>query len=270
MQKLFGKMRAAVVLLLCTVLLVIPVQQVEAAPSRAECHVYTALGDSLGQGLWASRGYVLRYYEYAVQDTRECIVVVNLSVSGWTSADLLNALRTNPVYRNAVRNSKIVTWDIGGNDLIRARDRYKSGTCGGADNQDCLRQAQATFEANWSAIIAEILSLRKVKNTVIRTMDIYNPYVNEDQASDTYPNDTGNDFVVFKPYIDAINSYIASTAGANRIPYARVYAAFNGPNGDVDPESKGYISPDDLHPNDLGHKVIADLFRSLGYAPLKR
>ena len=53
-----------------------------------------------------------------------------------------------------------------------------------------------------------------------------------------------------------------------------VYLAFNGPNGDQDPVGKGYISIDAFHPNDAGHKVIADAFRKLGYvtkcyAPLK-
>ena len=36
-----------------------------------------------------------------------------------------------------------------------------------------------------------------------------------------------------------------------------------------DPSDKGYITFDGLHPNDNGHKVIADLFRDLDYAPLR-
>ncbi|WP_288048938.1 isochorismatase family protein [Nocardia sp.] len=45
--------------------------------------------------------------------------------------------------------------------------------------------------------------------------------------------------------------------------------AFNGPNHDQDPGDKGYIFLDGLHPNDTGHRVIAEHFRSLGYDPLQ-
>ena len=33
--------------------------------------------------------------------------------------------------------------------------------------------------------------------------------------------------------------------------------------------AKGLITLDGIHPNDNGHRVIADALRALGYAPLK-
>ena len=45
-----------------------------------------------------------------------------------------------------ITNSKIVTWDIGGDDLANAHDHYTQGTCGGTDNEDCLHTAVTTFE----------------------------------------------------------------------------------------------------------------------------
>jgi lysophospholipase L1-like esterase len=49
-----------------------------------------------------------------------------------------------------------------------------------------------------------------------------------------------------------------------------VYLAFNGTNGDEDPKSKGYLSFDGVHPNNTGHRIIADELRKLGYVPLLR
>jgi lysophospholipase L1-like esterase len=49
---------------------------------------------------------------------------------------------------------------------------------------------------------------------------------------------------------------------------AQVHLAFNGPNGEEDPIAKGLITGDGIHPNDNGHKAIADALRALGYAPL--
>ena len=233
---------------------------------------YTALGDSLATGFGARRGYVPRYEGYLETDTGARVSLTNLGQNGWTSGDLRRALENDPRFQDAVRGAKVVTWDIGGNDLRAARDRYKAGTCHqGTDSQDCLRAAVVTFQANWDAIVVQIIGLRATNDTVIRTMDVYNPYVDEDRAADSSQDDGGlNDFEVFKPYIDQINSYIATTATrtGHTIPYARVYQAFNGDNGDVDPARLRYLSLDGLHPNDTGHKVIADLLRNLGYAPV--
>jgi lysophospholipase L1-like esterase len=248
-------------------------------PSKASAAVaatlnYTAMGDSLAYGILDLErgGYVPRYGSFVQADTGSTVLLKNLGQNGWTSTRLLNALRTDANFRSSVASSQVVTWDIGGNDFLRNMDDYRNGTCGGADNQNCLRDAAAAFKANWNDIITEIISLRSTGNTLIRTMDIYNPFVKAQKASDSWTGDGGlNDFQVIKPYLDDANKHIATTAAANNIPCAKVYQAFNGPNGDEDAGDKGYISvydPSGVHPNELGHAVIASLFRGLGYVPL--
>jgi lysophospholipase L1-like esterase len=259
--------------ILAAIIIVQPVFPTNASAAAAQLN-YTALGDSLAFGIldFSRGGYVPRYASYVQSDTGSNVTLNNLGQNGWTSARLLNALRTDGNFRNSIINSQVVTWDIGGNDFLRNMDDYKSGTCGGADNQNCLRDAISSFKANWNAIIVEILSLRSNGNTVIRTMDIYNPFVNAQKASDSWAADGGlNDFQVIKPYLDDANRHILLTTTANSIPCARVYRAFNGANGDEDAGDKGYISafdPSGVHPNETGHRVIADLFRALGYFPL--
>ncbi len=254
-------------LTICGVLLVtqIAAPRVQAAPTV----LYTALGDSIGFGLFApiGDGYVPTYDRLVEADSGANVNTINLCVPGWTSSDLMNAIRGNLIFRLSVATSTIVTVNIGGNDLLGARRAYKNRTCGGADNQNCLRAGVAVFTANFNAILAEVRSLRAGRNTIIRTMDVYNPFVNEDRAQNTWPNDQGNDFQVFKPYLNAINNQIAATATARNIPYARVYLSFNGPNGDIDPADLGLLAFDGLHPNGRGHRLIAGLLRGLGYSP---
>lgn len=233
---------------------------------------YTAMGDSLAYGLWAFPGnsYVSRYRNYVQTDYNVTANLNNLGVNGWTSNDLLNALLTNTNFRNGVINAHVVTWDIGGNDLLAARSSYKAGSCGGADNQDCLRSTLASIKTNWSAIMREILLLRG-SNVIVRTMDMYNPYIATDSSSNTWPNDGGlNDYQAFKPYLDELNSYIRTTATINSIPCARVFVAFNGAGGTEDPVGRGYISFDGLHPNDTGHGVIATQMRTASLIPRTR
>jgi lysophospholipase L1-like esterase len=261
--------RRSILLSICSLFLVTLI----ATPKEAAAQnvLYTALGDSIGFGLFApiGDGYVPVYGRRVEADTGANVTLVNTSIPGWTSSDLLGAIRGNLLFRVSIATSSIVTVNIGGNDLLGARGSYGDRTCGGPDNQDCLRATVATFRANWNAILDEVLSLRSTRNTVIRTMDIYNPYVNEDRARDTWPNDQGNDFQVAKMYLDQINNHIAATSAARNIPCALVYQVFNGPNGNLDAGDRGFIAFDGLHPNGQGHARIAELLSNLGYSPLQ-
>jgi lysophospholipase L1-like esterase len=263
-----GTVRRLLRLILVVVLLVGASQGTTlAAPASWD---YVALGDSLATGYGAFKGYVPRYDAYIETDTGVAVTRTNLGRNGWTSSQLLSALRNDPTFRRATREAEIVTWNIGGNDLRAARNSYKNGTCGGADNQDCLEASVAKLETNWDAITAEVLELRSTRPTIVRTMDIYNPYVRTDIASDTWKNDGGmNDFQVFNSYVYKANLHIATTSYAAGVPYAGVHLAFNGPYGYEDPKSKGYLSFDGLHPNNTGHRVIAGELQKLGYAPLR-
>jgi hypothetical protein len=75
--------------------------------------------------------------------------------------------------------------------------------------------------------------------TILRTMDVYNPYVSEDRTADSWPHDGGlTDLQALKPYLDEVNAYIAATATSNSILYAQACLAFNGPSGEEDPRIK--------------------------------
>jgi lysophospholipase L1-like esterase len=221
---------------------------------------YSALGDSLAAGALAQLGYVPRYATYVNTDTGATVTTLNLGIPGWQSGDLLNALQNDPVFRNQVSGAELVTWDIGGNDLSGPHDSFVNNTCGGADNQDCLRTAVSTFETNWDAIVVELLKLRDPNKTIFRTMDIYNPYVASDMQAGI--------FTTIEPYLDEVNNYIHDSGKANNIPVAAVHTAFNGADGMTDPGTLNLIAADGFHPNDAGHKVIADQLRALAYAPL--
>jgi len=223
---------------------------------------YSALGDSLAVGVLDSQGgYVRRYDNYISTDTGVTVSLTELGVNGAHSGDLLKSLENDPNYRSHISSSQVVTWDIGGDDLLHAINLFRQGQCGGADNQDCLRSAVAGFIPNWDAIVQQILALRDKNKTIIRTMDIYNPFVAELMVDGT--------FSTVEPYLDQVNQHIATSAMVNGIPMAQVHLAFNGPNGDQDLVMKGLIALDGIHPNDNGHKAIADALRALGYGPLK-
>jgi lysophospholipase L1-like esterase len=237
--------------------------------ARPQKWLYTALGDSLAVGAIAFKGYVPRYQDYVQTDARASVSLRNLAQNGWTSADLLNALQTDDNFRSSVRSAAVVTWDIGGNDMRAVREAYKNGAC----DSTCLAASVAAIQSNWDGIIAAIVQLRNESapptKTIMRTMNLYNPYVNEDKLVDS----DGNGRSDFEDLLDSfkhVNEHIGSTTAAAGILCADVALAFNGAASDEDPADKGYIAFDGLHPNDQGHKVMADLLRALGYRPLAR
>ncbi|MBV9454119.1 MAG: hypothetical protein JOZ19_08390 [Rubrobacter sp.] len=203
---------------------------------------YVALGDSLAVGLYASRSYVDRYADYINTDTGTQVSLMNYGQSGERSSQLLNALRGDNSLRQALSAADVITFNIGINDFGHAVEAYEDGTCGGADNQDCLRMALEMFEANWDAIIAELLSLRSTRNTIIRTVGLgHTPHIDN----------------VLEPYLNEVNEHIATTSTNNHVPYVQPYL------------DTGDLNPDGIHPNDKGYEVIAAQLRGLGYAPLK-
>jgi hypothetical protein len=232
------------------------VLSLSAPPARSTDIVeYVSLGDSLA----ALPGYTDTYAAHIEDDLGVTVHHNKLGVPGWRSADLLNALRTNQSYRDAVAEAHLVTWNIGLNDLMVARGLYVNGQCGGADSEDCLRTAVSVFEDNWDAIVAELHALTAGRNVTLRTMTSYRPFIDFDIA--------GGILDVFTPYWADLNGHISASVQANSIAPADVYAEFNGVSGTEDPVLKGYISEDIIHMSDAGNDRVADMLRELAYAP---
>jgi lysophospholipase L1-like esterase len=231
---------------------------------------YVAFGDSLATGYGATYGYVYRYAAVLGMDTGAEVNVNDLGMDGLTSAQLRAAVENEQGARDAIEQSDVVTINIGANDLMQARLRYKAGYCGGADNQDCLRQTVADFRANWDAILTIVTGLRSPDEAIIRVTDFYNPFVDLDGSMISWPDSGTTDFSVFEKYLEQVNSDIAESSNAHDIPHTKIHEAFNGPSGTDDPSDMGYMHSDGIHPNDGGHAVIAQELRRLGYEPLFR
>ena len=171
----------------------------------------------------------------------------------WTSEKYLDLLRNSQTWREAVSEAEVVTIRIGSGDMFLQLRDYKLKTCGGEDNEDCIRAAAESFKENYEAIIAEILALCQSK-TIIRTETYY------------YTNWVGYGFsATTRPFFEPLNDIIVQTASENNIPVALVHLVFNGPNGDQSALDTGYISDGGELPSEQGSKAMAELLRELGY-----
>jgi lysophospholipase L1-like esterase len=258
-----GRRVALILALVATLLTVLPPSSA-AAPSLSPQssvlspsgigigELYLALGDSLGVGLLSSlpetRGYVAQFHALLQQRAGRGIQLDNLSVSGETTRSMIAngqldaALRTIAAAQaNGWRVSPI-TIDIGGNDMLALRDKT-----------DAAREAGlADFRANVAAIfdrVAAAITRDGARTSDILTMTVYNPYAGDPAVARS-----------LAWWAERFNAALAEEAGWRGIAVAPVYERFRGQ------EQALTFVPLDFHPNNRGHRAIAETFwRAAGY-----
>jgi lysophospholipase L1-like esterase len=226
--------------------------------------LYVALGDSLSYGRGASSRGETAFVPLVYQGLGGGWALANWGVSGHTSQDLLDRQLPNALAQiNERRNDALtgneaaaITVEIGGNDLLEIyEDLVIPGTCPSVAESlpkpectDRLRAALLEFTPNLQEAVERLQAA--APGTPIFLATLYNPFsggsVNldgigalalEGQADTPFP--TGLN--------DAVRA-VAQEKGAYVVEW---YEPFLG-------KVNEYISQDLIHPNDDGHRVMAD------------
>ncbi len=140
-------------------------------------------------------------------------------------------------------------WNCGQNDLTKC---YVA---------QCSSDTFAKYIADLKEIYRIIFEIRQGKPTIIRAIDAYNPSL----VSKCEPDGV---FDACVSCWEAYNEAIHQAAEAMGVPVAGVFDAWNGKDHIEDPIAKAYTQEDNVHPNELGATVIAQLLRELGYDPI--
>lgn len=165
--------------------------------------------------------------------------VNDLAVPGWTSQDLLTALAT-PAFVGSLKTAKIVTIDIGSNDLlgIALKDGlfYSGQTSLTATEAAQFQTAMSAFGTNLTKIVT--LVRQEAPTAKIVLYNLYNPVPPQMSVLSTMVN---------APIL-AMNHIIATVAQAANIPVANAYTAFLGNQqqdvltGDIHPTIGGQVA----------------------------
>lgn len=203
---------------------------------------YVVFGDSrTGMGQWP------RMYADYMEDDLGIKVKLHYKSSGGQDSDMLLAdLQEDDKLRALVREAEVVTVWTGG---IRAKSAYTS------KGVSCDRLL-AAMDRDLGAIVAEIQTLRGTNDTIIHFIEDYH-FQFEHQKELGFFEDK-------KACVEAVNAIVHQVAEEYGILVAPLYLAFNGLEGDQDPE--GYLE-DGIHTNAAGDAIIAGLLRELGYEP---
>jgi lysophospholipase L1-like esterase len=218
----------------------------------------------LGDSLVAKDMSVLpeRYAAHLEKDLGIEVEIQNLAVGGETTGSLLANVQKYPWYREPLQGAEIILISVGGGDLPGMETRFFGGECGGADNQDCLRQQLEESQANWDALLAEIASLTSPGETLIRPIipGLLDYYARAYQ-------DRPEDVAVYNSFVVALYEHMARSCAESGIPVLDLYQMYDGPHAEPDlPEIAG--TGDGVHVSDEGDAVIAGLLRALGYDPV--
>lgn len=163
--------------------------------------------------------------------------VSNLGFPGWTTNDLLNAIKNDKNFQQSIKHANYVTLDIGNNDLLQALKSYNGNP------NDLLTILKGTtlptIKNNLNQIILEV---SKLTDAPIVLYNIYNPF----QVTDPMHSLADQ---LLTTYINPVIEGIGIQYG---VKLADAYVAF-GNNQAV------YVRVGDIHPTIKGQEVLAKL-----------
>jgi lysophospholipase L1-like esterase len=222
-----------------------------AAQQKKPHHSLVALGDSITFGYNLEENNDApsqRAFPYLIgsQLNKQ---VDNLGVPGWTSDDLLQALETEK-FQTSIEKAKIITLDIGSNDILRLASQYGLLDPENAqkpiqltpEQQQAFQQATQNFAKNLPVIIKKVKKLAPSSKIVL--YNLYNPF----PSASTYLHPFS------ETIIGPLNSIISNNANKFHLPLADAHAAY---------DEKQYtlvrLAQNDVHPTIEGQQVLAEL-----------
>lgn len=196
---------------------------------------YLALGDSLttGYGVGSNQSFATLFYNHLhVYDPG--LQYVNLGINGLTSGELAVMVGQKRFY-SLIAQAKVISLTIGSNDLLAVGKSLSSGT--GANIDLTL----GNFDHHLMSIGGHIRSINP--SVLVKVATIYNPLPPMDKESDA----------LAKGLVKGANHRLIRLAREFRFVVVPVAKAFSG-------KEQLLLGPDPLHPNVMGHRVMADLF----------
>ncbi|GGE37483.1 spore germination lipase LipC [Pullulanibacillus camelliae] len=207
--------------------------------------LYAALGDSLTVGIGSDLFFpgFIGYYQHALQHhLKQPVAIQSIARVGATAMEILEATTFVAICKS-LQHAQVITVTAGANDLIDAGKRFL------IDHD--LKRLQNALEASVyhvGEIIRKIHKLHEQRPApyILRVFNIYNPFPELPEAN---------------MWIERFNHELLSYASHPNTKIADIDTAFAG-------KQKDLLVPGDVHPNVHGYKVMADVLKQLGYAPL--
>lgn len=228
-----------------------PASTVMPMPESTESWELVAFGDSHAWGFF-------KYYAAFIEaDLGVDVRVYDQTITTQSALMILEKLKTDETLREIVGGAEFITY-MGNPRGVLPDDSF---SCNYEPHyiNDCSFELFDNYIATWEEFLDEVLALQEGRPAAIRAMNYY---------ASTWRWQDEQIYAECIVCLENMNSALEQVAAAYDIPFANVFEAFNGPDHNENPREKGYISGDAAHTSAMGQRVIADVFRNLGYEPL--
>ncbi len=196
-----------------------------------------SLGDSItfGYNLGIKNGEPSSYaFPYLIAENTN-LEVRDLGVPGWTTKNLLKALKNDNNFRNSINQADYITLDIGNNDLLHVLKKNKDNL---TEIPSVIDSMLPALSQNLNEIIKEVRSL---SDAPIVIYNFYNPYQINNPLH----------YLSNELLTKSINPVIAKVARKNK--NIKIADAFNA----FDKNQAVYVRKGDIHPTIKGQEVLA-------------
>jgi acyl-CoA thioesterase I len=202
-----------------------------------------ALGDSVPAGTNCDcRPYPPLTADKLTAASGRTVAATNDAVPGYTTANVLDQLKSDAGVIDHVRAADVVEIEVGANDVPYTAE------CGTA--VECYAPRIPAVEQNLDAIVRRVHELAG-RDVLVVLLDYWSVWL-----GGKYAAAKGDAYVAAAEEVtDRVNAVIRSTATDTGSAYVDLRAAFKGPDYAYD-ETK-YLSSDGDHPNAAGHEQIA-------------
>lgn len=217
-------------------------------PQSSKRQYYVALGDSVTAGYGATHpglGFV-RHVETFSQKHKLTRQTILIAKNGWTTKDVWNA--TQMMDSRIWDDTSVLTLMTGGNDLRKLLRRQYLSISGTPLSPQAVSHQLEQFEYHMEQLCG-FLATKKIPHILVAT--VYNPVPN---------------FALGVHAIEGLNKITQTITSRYRFPLVDVYEGFRSSEayyienyrfGRLSDLSSPFRRP--IHPNNNGHKKIADL-----------
>lgn len=216
---------------------------------------YVAIGDSLTEGVGDSTnqgGFVPLLAQDLGATYNLEVNFKNFGVSGNTSQQILNRLKSQPEIKKQIKNSRFVTLTVGGNDILSVLRKDFTTI-----DEEALKKANDTYIANLKSIIG---SVRNEKRDIpIYILGVYNPfYLN-------FPEITKIQDII-DDWNDSTDTLTKTYQSVYFVPINQLlYKGIDGKEGVVQTSgdqvsviNDALFSEDHFHPNTIGYQIMSN------------
>ncbi|MBE7433693.1 MAG: hypothetical protein HS100_07235 [Anaerolineales bacterium] len=167
----------------------------------------------------------------------------------------LENMRVNPELREAVADADIILLNVSPNWSNSAELRYTLDSCGGKDNQDCLRETLVKTKCEWKGIMDSFAELRASQPVVFQVV-LWSDWV----FHVSYGGDATREQVsVMASYFTRFQEFQATTPGV------QIVTVFSKTYEELPPE---FFKTDGSHQfSEEGSRAAVELILSPGLEP---